>query len=400
MTNTLYFDCFSGISGDMTLAALLDLGYAEKTLNRHINALKLGPFKLEKALVVRQGLQGLHIAPHWSQPNPHHRSYRDIVHLIARASLPAGIKKNVLAVFKLLGQVEAECHHLPLARIHFHELGALDTIFDIVGVCSALHELAIDDILVSPINVGAGLIKSAHGTLPVPAPAVSALLQHYPIYAKGPQAELTTPTGAALVRHFAKPASLLPLGVLKAQGYGAGTKTFKSHPNLLRAFWLHRPASHAQQDTIIMLKTNIDDQTPEVVAYVQDLLMKNKALDTAVVPIQMKKNRLGMQLEVMCTRDQAESLAKLILQETSTLGVRLEECPRLILKRIIKTVTVQGQSIRIKEAYWGDRLVKTKPEAEDVQKAARHLQLPIQDVLTLLIKTHGAAFRRTKVRPG
>ncbi len=397
MANLLFLDCFSGISGDMLLAALLDLGYNEKTLHRHIRALNPGPFKLNKTVVLRQGLRGLHISAHWGKAHGHgHRAYKEIVRLISKAALPAVVKKNALAVFKLLGQVEAQCHQVPLAQVHFHELGALDTLFDIVGVCSALHELDIKEVLASPINVGTGLIKSAHGRLPVPAPAVSALLQGYPVYNLGPRAELTTPTGAALVRHFSQPAPQLPSAWFKAQGYGAGTINFKDHPNLLRVFLLGGSTSPAAAESTIMLKTNIDDQSPEVMSYISDLLMKNKALDVAIVPIQMKKNRLGMQLEVMCTKEQAGMLANLILQETTTLGVRMEECQRWVLDRRIETVLVKGQPIRVKAAFWGDRLLKAKPEAADVQKAARRLKTPLHEVLSLVRQKIAGGFPRTK----
>jgi len=369
-----YLDAFSGISGDMTVGALVDAGASAEALTGALGSLGTGAqFRLEKT--ARGGIAATKF--HVQVDEAHgHRHLPDILAMIDRAELPAPVKRDAAAVFRRLAEAEAAVHGMPVEKVHFHEVGAVDSIADIVGACLGLHLLAIEAVYCSPVNVGGGTVETEHGLLPVPAPATAALLEGKPVYSRGPAAELTTPTGAAIASTLARRFGAMPPMHIAAIGYGAGDRDFAGQPNLLRAL-VGQTAQARESTTVAVIEANIDDSTPEVLGYALDRLMEQGALDASLSPLIMKKNRPGTLLRVIARPEDRELLARLVLEETSTLGVRIHEAERRVEERRTVEVETPHGKVRMKVSASGG----FAPEYEDCRELARRTGAPLKQIL-------------------
>jgi uncharacterized protein (TIGR00299 family) protein len=369
-----YFDAFSGISGDMTVGALLDAGADWNRVETALRSLSLGAsFRVEKTM--RNGIA----ASKFSVDAGEQKGHRHLTHIekiITSGELSELAQKNSVAVFHRLGEAEAKLHKTALERVHFHEVGAVDSICDIVGACVALDALEIDEIRSSPINVGSGTVKTEHGTLPVPAPATAELLRNRPIYSAGPEAELTTPTGAALVTTLASDFGSLPAVRILSQGFGAGDKDFPTQANVLRVLIGER--THASESTSVsILEANIDDSTPQILGYAMERLLEAGALDVTFTPIFMKKNRPATMISVLAAPELTEQLASILFAETTTLGLRMVQAERRVLARKTAEVETSYGKICIKYTDSG----AFAPEYEDCRKAAAAKGAPLRTVI-------------------
>jgi uncharacterized protein (TIGR00299 family) protein len=370
-----YLDAFSGISGDMTVGALIDAGAPCESVLEALRSFDTGArFSAEKTL--RGGIAATKFRVDTGTSGNSHRHLSHILELIERSSISLRAKSSACAVFRRLGEAEAQVHGVPLERVHFHEVGAADSLADIAGACIALDLLGIDELQVSPVNTGSGTVKTEHGILPVPAPATAILLQGKPIYARGPQVELTTPTGAALAVTLASRFGSLPAMSISSIGYGAGDRDFTEHPNVLRA--ILGESAHAPEATLVsVIEANIDDSTPQVLGYAMERLMDAGALDASLSPLQMKKNRPGALLRVISRPEDQERLAQIVLAETSTLGLRIHSAERRVIERHIVEVETAVGTIRIKVAAGGS----FAPEYEDCREIAARTGTPLPQVL-------------------
>jgi len=316
---------------------------------------------------------------HVREPDQHHHPHRrlsQVLELIDRASLPARVKQNASAVFRRLGEAEAAVHQVPLERVHFHEVGAVDSISDIVGACLGFELLAIEEIHCSALNVGSGTAQTEHGILPVPAPATAALLEGKPIYAHGPAVELTTPTGAAIAATLARRFGALPAMRISRIGYGAGGHEFNTQPNVLRVL-VGEKTGASEADTISVIEANIDDSSPEVLGFALERLLAAGALDATLAPLAMKKNRPGVLLRVIARPEDQEALAALVFAETSTLGLRLYRAERRVQARHIVEVETPHGRVRIKVSDSN----QFAPEYEDCRRLALETGVPLKQIL-------------------
>jgi pyridinium-3,5-bisthiocarboxylic acid mononucleotide nickel chelatase len=369
-----YFDAFSGISGDMTVGALVDAGADWNGLETALRSLDLGAsFRVEKT--TRKGMSASKFClEHSDQKN--HRNLTQIEKIITGGDLSEAARRNAIAVFRRLGEAEAKSHNIPIEQVHFHEVGAVDSICDIVAACAALDLLGIDEVRSSRINVGSGTIDTEHGILPVPAPATAELLRDRPIYSAGPETELTTPTGAALIATLATGFGPLPPVRLVAQGFGAGDKDFPMQANVLRVLIGER--TDASEPLLVsVLEANIDDCTPQVLGYAMERLLEAGALDVTLTPIIMKKNRPGTLISVIAAPDLAERLSALLFAETTTLGLRMYQAERRILARNVAEVETRYGKVRIKYNENGN----FAPEYDDCRKAAAARNVPLRAVI-------------------
>jgi len=370
-----YLDAFSGISGDMTVGALIDAGAPADGVLDALQELGTGAkFSVEKTR--RGGVTASKFRVDAGDAAKPHRHLSHILELIDRAGIGDRAKRDAAAVFRKLGDAEAGVHGVPVEKVHFHEVGAVDSIADIVGACVALNLLGVDEVRVSAINVGSGTVKTEHGILPVPAPATAALLMGKPIYARGPEMELTTPTGAALVATLASGFGALPPMTIDSMGYGAGDRDFKDHANVLRA--LIGESGHAPEATLVsVIEANIDDSSPQVLGYALEKLMEAGALDASLSPLQMKKNRPGSLLRVIARPEDQEKLAQIVFSETSTLGLRIQAAERRVEERRIVNVETPFGYVRMKVSGHG----AFAPEYEDCRAIAARTGTPLPRVI-------------------
>ena len=378
----LYFDCFSGLSGDMTLGAFLDLGLEPENLWQALQQLGLHGYTSHWEKVAKQHLGGTQVNFQVSTPQPH-RTYRDIVTLIERADLPGEVKNMSLRIFRLLAEAEAFVHQQPLDQVHFHEVGAVDSILDIVGAAYAHHALGIDQVYASPLPLGQGMIRCAHGLLPNPAPATALLLKDVPVYGLDIQAELVTPTGAAILKGFSALFEPLPAFVVEKVGYGAGARDLASQPNLLRLI-LGRPTLPiGRRERILVLETHMDDMNPEWYEHLMGALFQAGALDVAYFPLQMKKNRPGIGLTVVAPVEYREALLHVLFTESTTLGVRLLEMERVAVNRWLETIETPYGPLQVKVAEINGRR-RVLPEYEACRALAAQHNLPLLEVYRLV----------------
>lgn len=368
-----YLDAFSGISGDMTVGALVDAGAPADALLEALRSLDTGArFEIEKTS--RGGVAASKFHVHLDNTAPaKHRHLSHILAMIDRAPLSPRAKAAASAVFQNLGDAEAEVHGVPIEKVHFHEVGAVDSIADIVGACVALDLLDVAEVLSSPINVGSGSVETEHGLLPVPAPATARLLHGKPIYARGPEVELTTPTGAALAVTLASGFGPLPAMQISNIGHGAGTRDFKQHVNVLRVL-LGERTSASEATLVSVIEANIDDSSPQVLGYALEKLMDAGALDASLSPLQMKKNRPGSLLRVIALPEDQERLAQIILTETSTLGLRIHSAERRIQPRSMVEIETHLGRVRGKVSAQG----VFAPEYDDCKLIAQRTGTPLQ----------------------
>lgn len=370
-----YLDAFSGISGDMTVGALLDAGAPAEAVLAALEALPTGArYEVEKT--VRRGIAASKFRVRLEGTPARHRHLHHILEMIEAAPLSARAKQRASSVFQRLGEAEAAVHGIEIRKVHFHEVGAADSIADVVGACVALDLLAIDEIHVSPVNVGSGTVETEHGTLPVPAPATARLLAGKPIYARGPELELTTPTGAALAATLAASFGPLPPMRITSIGHGAGDRDFPQHANVLRVLIGERTAA-SEATVVSVIEANIDDSSPQVLGYALERLMEAGALDASLSPLQMKKNRPGSLLRVIARPEDQERLAQIVFSETSTLGLRIYAAERRLQERTVVTVETPWGPVRGKLAAQGS----FAPEYEDCREIAARTGTPLPRVL-------------------
>lgn len=370
-----YFDAFSGIAGDMTVASLLDAGADAGALTAGLTSLATGAtFKVERTK--RAGIAGTYFLVE-APPVHHHRHLHHIDKIIDDAQdLPARTKQRAKQVFLRLAEAEAAVHGIAIDKVHFHEVGAVDSICDIVGSCLALDLLNVDQVYVSPVNVGSGTVQCEHGLMPVPAPATAKLLTGQPTYASGPTIELTTPTGAAFAAALAVRFGPMPAMRVDTVGFGAGTKDFKGHANLLRVM-VGEASTATEAGTVSVLEANIDDASPQILGYAMDRLFDAGALDVTIQPLLMKKNRQGSLLRVVARPEDQEKLAQIVLAETTTLGLRLYAAERRVLERHFVPVKTEYGSVQMKVTANGG----FAPEYDDCRRLAQEKNVPLKDVL-------------------
>jgi uncharacterized protein (TIGR00299 family) protein len=450
-----YLECFSGMSGDMFLGALVDAGVSARLLEETVAGLNLGA-RLEISRVLRSGISATkvdvyvdgekdspaddghehshgHLHGHSHEPehlrdshldagersrtgvsaphehSPHeHLPYEDSIYehfphehgrglteirgIIGESAISDGAKRTAVAIFEALGAAEAKIHGTGIEDIHFHEVGAVDAIVDIIGAAVGAEALDVGEIVCSALNVGGGMVKCAHGTFPVPAPATTELLKSAPVYSSGLQAELVTPTGAAIVKILANGFAAFPEMTIQKTGYGAGSRDFPGHPNVVRltigeaaatAF-----AAKTAVETITVLEANVDDLNPQVFGYVMDRLLQEGALDAFGMPVQMKKGRPGMLLSVLCRPEDAARLSELVFRETTTLGVRRRDERRQTLARRWENVRTSWGEVRIKIASMNGSITNYAPEYEDCRALAAQHHVPLKQVMNEAVEQY------------
>lgn len=377
---TAYFDCFCGAAGDMIVAALLDAGLPEDSLSLFLQGLGLSGYAVEFERVKRHGLAARRfvVALDASQPQPH-RHLHHVVKILEAAPMPDVVRANAIRVFQRLAEAEAKVHATTVEKVHFHEVGAVDAIVDVVSACFGLHQLGVERVTCSPIPTGCGTVRCAHGDMPVPAPATAELLRGFPLAMADISGELTTPTGAALLTTLASSFGPRPAMTLSAIGCGAGTKDFKERANILRVL-IGEAAEPTGDDEIAVLETNLDDASPQVVAFAVERLWEIGVLDVYTLPIQMKKGRAGVLLCVLCEPHRVAEAERVIFSQTPTFGIRRTTAQRSTLSRRHETVTTQFGPIRIKVGQRGDVLTAA-PEYEDCREAAMRSDAPLQTVM-------------------
>jgi uncharacterized protein (TIGR00299 family) protein len=435
-----YLECFSGISGDMFMGALVDAGVSQKVVADAVAALNLGA-RLEISRVVRSGISATkvdvwvngekdlpreeywerqgsiagssmtdqHAHEHEHEPSygdghshgphshehlhshqrphshDHGRGIAEIRNIISAATISEDAKKTAIAIFEALGKAEAKIHNTSLDEVHFHEVGAVDAMVDIVCAAVGVEALGVDEIVCSPLNVGGGSVKCAHGIFPIPAPATVELLASAPVYSSGVRSELVTPTGAAIVKTLVSRFAEFPAMKIHKSGYGAGSRDFAEYPNVVRlTVGEAAPAllgGKISIETISVLEANLDDLNPQVFGYVMDRLLEERALDAFGVPVQMKKNRPGMLLTVLCKPEDADKLTQIIFAETTTLGVRRREEQRQALARRWESVSTPWGEIRIKIASMNGTVTNYSPEYEDCRRIAAEHHVPLKQVM-------------------
>ncbi|MCS6816939.1 MAG: nickel pincer cofactor biosynthesis protein LarC [Blastocatellia bacterium] len=397
MGRTLYFDCFAGASGDMILGALLDLGLDFDALRSELAKLPLRGYELRRSEVRRAHLRGTKFDV-WIEGEDHahahgaghpHRRLEEIVQIIRASELSERVKRRAEEVFHRLAQAEARAHGCAVEEVTFHEVGAVDSIVDIVGACVGFELLGIERFLASPVHLGRGFLGCAHGRYPVPVPATAELLKGARVYTSDIEAELVTPTGAALLATFCEDFGPMPEMRLEGIGYGAGTRDFPDFPNLLRVM-LGETRAASGRERLLMLETNLDDASPQILGHVVERALQAGALEAFAVPVVMKKGRLGTLLTLLCRPEDREALLTLLFRETPTLGVRFYEVERRALAREVVSVETPYGPIPVKVATLDGEIVNAAPEFDVCRQAAERHRVPVREVMLAAL----VAFRR------
>lgn len=406
---TLYLDCSMGAAGDMLTAALLELIPKKEEFINRINALGIPGVTVVAEKASKCGINGTHISvkvngteededmhshdhhdhhdhehdhhhdhdhEHEHEHSHHHSGMDDITHIVSDLSIPEKVKNDVLAVYSLIAEAESHAHGVSVKEIHFHEVGTMDAIADVTAVCLLMDILNPDEVVVSPVHVGSGSVKCAHGILPVPAPATAYILKGVPIYGGEIKSELCTPTGAALLKHFATKFDEMPIMKTEAIGYGMGKKDFE-RANCVSAFLGEKDD---ERDMVLELCCNLDDMTPEAIGFAEEELLKNGALDVFTTPSQMKKSRPGVLLTVLCKEEKKDEIVGLIFKHTSTIGIRETKCRRYVLDRSIETVSTKYGEVK-KKISSGYGVRREKYEYDDISRIARDNDLTIDQVI-------------------
>jgi uncharacterized protein (TIGR00299 family) protein len=374
-----YFDCFSGISGDMILGALIDLGLDLDTLTAHLSKMKLGGYEIAVSKEKRGPISGTRLHIQIEENKQPHRSMAQIRRIIGGSKLPGQAKKTSLAIFDRLAQVEGTLHQQSPEDVHFHEIGAADSIIDIVGASIGLHLLDIQKVVSSPLPLSRGFVQCQHGMLPLPAPATLALLKDTPVYDSGQQREMVTPTGAAILTTICSSYGGFPPMVIASTGYGVGRHPEDHPPNLLRVV-LGQTTVEVVKEKLLMVETSIDDMNPELYGHLMDQLLNGGALDVNILPAQMKKNRPGQLLRVLVPEGLRETLLQILFSETTTLGVRIQGVERFSLPRHTIQVETSFGNLPVKVAGKPKGDFAFAPEYDACQRAARKHQVPLRQV--------------------
>ncbi len=386
-----YFDCFSGISGNMILGALVDLGLDLEMARTELGKLPLGGYGIEASKVTKRGIRATYVDVVTAQPDPA-RTLKDITGLIDRSRLDDSLKRHGREIFVRLAEAEAKVHDLNIDAVHLHEVGATDTLVDVFGSLIGLRALGIEEVRCSPLNLGSGLVQCSHGWLPVPAPITAELLCGVPVYTGVAEGELTTPTGAAIAVGMAAGFGDMPLMKVEGVGYGAGKMDLEV-PNLLRILVGERvgTASALATESVMVIETNIDDMNPQFYDYIMESLLQAGALDVFLTPVQMKKNRPGVLLSAIGRSENVQSLVDVMVRESTTLGVRISETRRVSLPRSAGVVDTKFGRIRTKVAWRGDGSSTMTPEYDDCKKAAREHNVSLSAVYAEAQKASGDA---------
>jgi uncharacterized protein (TIGR00299 family) protein len=373
-----YFDCFSGASGDMILGSLIDAGLSLQRLREELKKLRIPTVHLRAKKVLKGEISATQVIVEGKKEKRSHRNSKEILRIIERSSVGAEVKEKSKEIFKRIASVEAKIHQTSMEEVHFHELGGLDSIVDIVGSVWGIQQLGIEKIYVSKVNVGTGFVKCEHGILPVPAPATLSLMEGKPVYSSGVERELLTPTGAAILTTLGSEFGSMPLMEVGRIGYGAGRDDLP-HPNLLRLI-IGVSESTLGKERVAVIETNIDDMNPQFYDYVMERLLAMEVLEVFITPILMKKNRPGHLLTVMCPSVKLPSVTKFLLRETTTLGLRWHEEERAKTDREILTKETKYGKIRFKLARWEGKVVNLSPEYEDCKRLALEKKVPLKEV--------------------
>lgn len=376
---TLYFDCFAGASGDMILGAMVAAGVDPDALRRQLSLLNVDGFKIDFETTDRSGLSATYARVETVKEHKH-RHLSDIQRIINESGVTAAAKDLSLRIFSRLAEAEARVHNEPIEKVHFHEVGALDAIVDVVGAAICFDLLKIDRFVCSPLHVGSGMIQMEHGRFPIPPPAVAELLRGVPFYSGDIKGELLTPTGAAIITTVCSEYGPIPRIKTDRTGYGAGTREYENFPNVLRVLIGGTESDDVASERLWMIETNLDDASPQIIGHVMDRVFEIGALDCYFTPVQMKKNRPGVLLSVLCGPEEKEAVMKLLFLETTTLGVRSYEVERRALRRNVMTVETQYGPIDVKVAHLNGRVVNEMPEFEQCRKAAIRADVPLKMV--------------------
>ncbi len=382
--NIAYFDCFSGVSGDMALGALIDLGVPIEALTAGMKQLPLDNWSIETRRERRGAIEGMRvIISAGEQP---HRTFSDIQAIFNESGLDPRVREKSLAIFERIADAEGHVHGVPSHHVHFHEVGAVDSILDIAGVAFCLEYLKVGKIYSSPVPLGRGFVKTEHGTIPLPAPATSILLSGVPVYGLPVEREFVTPTGAAIIATLAEAYGPIPKMTLLKTGYGAGTNPAGDPPNLLRIWLGNEKAPFIVRDLII-IEANIDDMNPEFYNYVSGKLFALGALDVSLIAVQMKKNRPGVLLRVLIEPSMETAAAEMIFSETSTLGIRVQDVKRIEIPREEKTVSTVFGQCKVKLAHLPNGSERLIPEYEECRRIAEETGTPLPDVYSRIVRS-------------
>jgi hypothetical protein len=379
VSRIVYFDCASGASGDMLLGAVVDLGLPIEHLRDWLAKLPLGGYRLESSRVTRSGLAATKVDVVPEGPSAAHRHLRHVVDILDRSSLDPAVKERASSLFRRLAEAEAEVHGTSIERVHFHEVGAVDSVVDIVGGVLALRFLGADRFVASPLNVGTGTVTMSHGTFPVPPPATAKLVAGVPVYGEG-EGELLTPTGALLVTAHATGYGPLPAMRIEKTGHGAGSRDTKGRPNVLRLI-VGEEADSPAGDRVLVLETEVDDAPPQLLGPLLERLLAAGALDAYFTPVQMKKGRPGVLVTVVAEPSRREAIEELLFRETTTLGVRRQTWDRTVLERETATVPTAYGPIRVKIGRRAGVVYNAWPEFDDCQRAAGETGVAVKEVL-------------------
>jgi pyridinium-3,5-bisthiocarboxylic acid mononucleotide nickel chelatase len=384
-----YFDCFSGISGDMTLGALVDAGCSVEHLRVELRGLQVSGWELTAEKVWKSGMAATFVTVK-TEDQQKHRSLSAILEILQESQLSPQVRERATAIFTKLGEAEAGVHDMPLEKIHFHEVGAVDAIVDIVGACIGFHVLGIEKFACSALNVGGGTTKMAHGILPVPAPATANLLQGKPTYSNGVQKELVTPTGAAIVATLCDSFGPQPAMSVSAIGYGAGTADLEGQPNVVRIMIGEAAEKTVAgfDEEIAVIEANLDDMNPQIYGYFLEKALGAGALDVYTTPVQMKKNRPGTLLTVLCKPQDTNALMSLIFAETTTFGARTYRAQRRTLPREFLNVATVFGDVRMKISRVNGRILHVAPEYDDCRKLAVEKNVPLQRVISEALRVY------------
>ena len=386
-----YFDCFSGISGDMALGALVDAGCDVERLRAELRGLQVPGWELSAEKVWKNGMAATYVRVK-SADQQKHRSLSTILEILQKSQLAPQVRDRAAAIFQKLGEAEARVHDVPIEKIHFHEVGAVDAIVDIVGACIGFGALGVERFACSPLNVGGGTAQMAHGILPVPAPATANLLRGKPTYSNGVQKELVTPTGAAIVATLCDTFGPQPAMSVSAIGYGAGTADLEGQPNVVRIM-IGETAEKAVpgfDEEMAVVEANLDDMNPQIYGYFLEKALGAGALDVYTTPVQMKKNRPGTLLTVLCKPEDTNALMSLIFAETTTFGARTYRAQRRALPRELVSVTTSFGEVRIKVSRVNGRILHVAPEYDDCRKLAVEKNVPLQRVIAEALRSYEA----------
>jgi len=384
--NIIYFDCYAGISGDMTVGALLDLGVPLEHLRAELDKLELPPgsYELSASRTERRQMPALKfdVAVH---DHHTHRHYAGIDAMIAASRLSNQVKEQSRLIFRTLAEAEATVHGVAIENVHFHEVGAIDSIVDIVATAICLEYLRVGEIYASALPLGSGFVETAHGRLSVPAPATAELLKGLPLHGDCGPGERVTPTGAAILVALVSRFGQQPPMVLEKTGCGAGAKDFPDCPNILRAFLGHSVTDKKQADDVLVVEANIDDSTPEVLGFAMERLFEGGALDVFFTPIQMKKGRPAVMVSFLCRPEQLNQLSQTLLAETSAIGLRYYRADRIVLQRRVVERETEFGPVRFKEVVGNDgKVVRSSPEYDDCRRIAREKGIPCREVMERL----------------